>query len=287
MKKIRFKKLHLSRSTGGNFANILFLCLLGSLMAVPLLFVVSNAFKPIDELFLSPPRFWVQNPTLDNIRDLFSIMDNSWVPMSRYFFNTLYVTAAGTALHVIFASMAAYVLEKHDFYGRKVFFSVVVMTLMFNATVTSIPNFVIMSAIKIVDTPLALIVPAIGSSLGLFLMKQFMTTVPDAMLEAARIDGAGELLIFFKIIMPTVRPAWLTLIIFSSQSLWNTTGGVLIRTESLKPLPYALNQIMAGGFARAGAASAVGLFLMVVPITIFVFSQSNILNTMSSSGIKE
>jgi len=281
------KKRRVSRSIGGNAVNIIFLCLLGSLMAIPLLFVVSNAFKPVDELYLSPPRFWVQNPTMDNIKNLFGIMNNSWVPMSRYFFNTLYVTAAGTALHVVFASMAAYVLEKHEFYGRKAFFSLVVMTLMFNATVTSIPNFMIMSSLKLVDTSLALIIPAIGSSLGLFLMKQFMTTVPDSMIEAARIDGARELTVFFKIIMPSVRPAWLTLIIFSSQSLWNTTGGVLIRTESLKPLPYALNQIMAGGFARAGAASAVGLFLMIVPITVFVFSQSNILNTMSSSGIKE
>jgi len=287
MKHNPFKKIRISRSAGGNIINIAFLCLIGALMAVPLLFVVSNAFKPIDELFLSPPRFWVRNPTLDNIKNLFSIMNNSWVPMSRYIFNTVYVTAAGTVLHVIFASMAAYVLEKHDFYGRKAFFSLVVMTLMFSATVTSIPNFMIMSSLKIVDTHFSLIIPAIGSSLGLFLMKQFMTTVPDAMIEAARIDGAGELKIFMKIIMPSVRPAWLTLIIFSSQSLWNTTGGVLIRTESLKPLPYALNQIAAGGFARTGAASAVGLFLMIVPILIFVFSQSNILDAMSSSGIKE
>ena len=194
---------------------------------------------------------------------------------------------AGTGLHVIFASMAAYVLEKHRFYGRNAFFGLVVMTLMFSPTVTSIPNFVIMSGIGFVDTYLALIIPAIGSSLGLFLMKQFMVTVHDSILEAAKIDGAGELRIFFKIVMPTVKPAWLTLIIFSSQTLWNSTGGVLIRSEELKPLPYALNQIMAGGFARAGAASAVGLILMSVPILIFIFSQSQILDTMSTSGIKE
>ena len=166
-------------------------------------------------------------------------------------------------------------------------FGLVVMTLMFSPTVTSIPNFVIMSGIGFVDTYLALIIPAIGSSLGLFLMKQFMVTVHDSILEAAKIDGAGELRIFFKIVMPTVKPAWLTLIIFSSQTLWNSTGGVLIRSEELKPLPYALNQIMAGGFARAGAASAVGLILMSVPILIFIFSQSQILDTMSTSGIKE
>lgn len=171
--------------------------------------------------------------------------------------------------------MAAYVLEKHRFYGRNAFFGLVVMTLMFSPTVTSIPNFVIMSGIGFVDTYLALIIPAIGSSLGLFLMKQFMVTVHDSILEAAKIDGAGELRIFFKIVMPTVKPAWLTLIIFSSQTLWNSTGGVLIRSEELKPLPYALNQIMAAA-SPGGAASAVGLILMSVPILIFIFSQSQI-----------
>ena len=276
-----------TRSLAGDICNILFLTILAIFMAIPLVYVVCNAFKPIDELYLSPPRFFVQNPTLDNLKDLMTVMNNSWVPITRYFFNTLFITVAGTGLHVIFASMAAYVLEQRRFYGRNAFFGLVVMTLMFSPTVTSIPNFVIMSGIGFVDTYLALIIPAIGSSLGLFLMKQFMVTVHDSILEAAKIDGAGELRIFFKIVMPTVKPAWLTLIIFSSQTLWNSTGGVLIRSEELKPLPYALNQIMAGGFARAGAASAVGLILMSVPILIFIFSQSQILDTMSTSGIKE
>ena len=187
----------------------------------------------------------------------------------------------------LFASLAAYVLEKHSFYGRKLFFNMVVISLLFSSTVTSIPNFVIMSKIGLVDNYLAMIIPAFGSSLGLFLMKQFMETVPNPMLEAAKIDGAGELRIFFKIVMPSVKPAWLTLIIFSFQGLWNSTGGVLIRSEELKPLPYALNQIVSGGYARAGAAAAVSLVLMIVPIIVFVVTQSKILDTMSSSGIKE
>ncbi len=279
--------VRVTRSVAGDICNILFLSFLAIFMAIPLIYVINNAFKPIDELFLSPPRFFVQNPTTDNLKDLLTVMNNSWVPITRYFFNTLFITVTGTVGHVIFASMAAYVLEKHSFYGRKAFFNLVVLTLLFSPTVTSIPNFIIMSKIGFVNTYLALIVPAIGSSLGLFLMKQFMVTVHDAVLEAAKIDGAGETRIFFKIVMPMVKPAWLTMIIFSSQNLWNSTGGVLIRSEELKPLPYALNQIMAGGFARAGAASAVGLVLMSVPILIFLFSQSKILDTMSTSGIKE
>ncbi len=276
-----------SRSLAGDSLNILILSLMSVFMAIPLIYVVNNAFKPLDELFLSPPRFFVQNPTLDNLFDLVAIMQNTWVPLSRYLFNTIFITAAGTLFHVLFSSMAAFVLEKHDFYGRKSFFALVVMTLMFSSTVTSIPNFIIMSKLKFVDTYLALIIPPIGSALGLFLMKQFMVTVHDSLLETARIDGAGEMRTFFTIVMPMVKPAWLTLIIFSTQSLWNTTGGVLIRSEALKPLPYALNQIAGGGFYRAGAAAAVGLVLMIVPITIFLFTQSQILDTMSTSGIKE
>lgn len=276
-----------SRSTGGNIFNIIFLSILAVIMLVPMLYVVNNAFKPLDELYLYPPKIFVQNPTLDNLRSLFGAMNNSWVPITRHLFNTLLVTLAGTAGHVILASMAAYVLEKHDFYGRNIFFNAVVISMLFSSTVTSIPNFVIMSKLGLIDSYLALIIPAFGSSLGLFLMKQFMETVPNPMLEAAKMDGAGEIVIFFKIVMPSVKPAWLTLIIFSFQSLWNSTGGVLIRSEELKPLPYALNQIVSGGYARAGAAAAVSLVLMIVPIIVFVVSQSQILDTMSTSGIKE
>lgn len=276
-----------TRTTAGDIANLVFLSLLSIIMLVPIVYVINNAFKPLDELFLSPPKIFVQNPTFDNFRSLMGAMGNSRVPITRYFFNTLFVTIAGTTGHVIFASMAAYAMEKHSFYGRKLLFNLVVLTLLFSSTVTSIPNFVIMSAVGLIDNYLALIIPAFGSTLGLFLMKQFMVTVPDVMIEAAKIDGAGEVRIFFRIVMPTVKPAWLTLIIFSFQNLWNSTGGILIRSEQLKPLPYALNQIVAGGFARAGAAAAVSLVLMIVPIIVFVLSQSQILDTMTTSGIKE
>ena len=183
--------------------------------------------------------------------------------------------------------MAAYVLEKHDFYGRKAFFNLVTLTLMFSSAVTAIPNYIIMSSLRLVNTMGALIIPAIGSSLGVFLMKQFMGGVHDSMLEAARIDGANEWKIFFSIVMPSVKPAWLTLIIFSVQALWNTNGGVFIRSEELKPVAYALSQIAAGGVRRAGAAAAVSVVMMSVPIILFIITQSSILDTMSASGIKE
>lgn len=288
--KVRLRRLRhgrVSRSAGGNLVNFLVLSALSALMLVPILYVISNAFKPLSELYLYPPRFFVQNPTFDNFRDLAQLMSNTWVPMSRYFFNTIFITVCGTALQVIFGSMAAYVLEKHDFYGRKAFFSLVTLTLMFSSAVTAIPNYIIMSSLRLVNTMGALIIPAIGSSLGVFLMKQFMGGVHDSMLEAARIDGAGELKIFFSIVMPSVKPAWLTLIIFSVQALWNTNGGVFIRSEELKPVAYALSQIAAGGVRRAGAAAAVSVVMMAVPIVLFIITQSSILDTMSASGIKE
>lgn len=290
--KIKYGTRHLfhvrtTRSISGNLSNLLVLSFFSILMLVPMLYVINNAFKPIDELFVFPPRIFVQNPTLDNIRDLAAIMSNSWVPISRYLFNTVFITVMGTAFHVLFASMAAYVLEKHPLPGGKLFFALVITTLMFSTAVTSIPNFIIMSKLMLVNTYAAIIIPAIGAPLGLFLMKQFMSTVPDTIIEAAKIDGAGELRIFFTIIMPTVKPAWLTLIIFSAQTLWNSTGDIYIRSEALKPLPYALQQIMTGGVARAGAGSAVGLLLMIVPITVFIISQSSIVDTMATSGIKE
>ena len=276
-----------NRSVGGTVFAILFLSVLSVFMLLPMVYVVNNAFKPLNELFLFPPRFFVKDPTFDNILDLGTLMGNSLVPVTRYFFNTFFVTLAGTGLHVIFASMAAYVLEKHRFQGRKAFFALVVLTMMFSPTVTVVPNFIIMTNLRMVDSYAALILPAIGAPLGLFLMKQFMVGIHEAVLEAAKIDGAGEVRIFFKIVMPAVKPAWLTLIIFSAQSLWNTTGGILIRSEELKPLAFALTQITAGGIARAGASAAVSLVLMSVPIIIFILSQSNILDTMASSGIKE
>lgn len=276
-----------TRNLSGDMLNIAVLSFLSVLMLIPMLYVINNAFKPLDELFIFPPRIFVQNPTLDNFNNLVAIMGDSWVPVSRYLFNTLFITAFGTALHVLFASMAAYVLEKHPFPGAKLFFALVITTLMFSPTITSIPNFIIMSRLNMLDTYASQIIPAIGAPLGLFLMKQFMSTVPDSIVEAARIDGAGEFKFFFSIVMPAVKPAWLTLTIFSVQMLWNSTGGILIRSEALKPLPFALQQIMLGGVARAGAGSAVALLLIVVPVTVFLIGQSNIVDTMATSGMKD
>ena len=281
------KRTKPNHSGVGDFFSIFFLILMGSFMALPLVLAISNSLKPLEELFIFPPRFFVRNPTLDNFHDVFVLMSQSWVPFSRYIFNTVFITIVGTLGHLFVASLCAYALAKHKFPGRNVIFWIIVTAIMFSTQVTAIPNYLIMTKIGWLDKYLSLIVPAIAKPLGLFLMKQFMEQIPDSLLEAARIDGAREVTVFWKIAMPQVKPAWLTLIIFCFQDLWNLQGSNYIFSEELKTLPYALSQISAAGISRAGATSAVAVIMMAVPIIIFVISQSNIIETMASSGIKE
>ena len=280
------KKKRVSRSLAGDIALFILLALFGCFSAYPLVYSICAAFKPLSELFIFPPKLFFQHPTLDNFADLNSLLEDSWVPFSRYFFNTIWITLAGTAGHVIIASMAAYPLAKYKFPGSKIIFGLVVYSLMFAAQVTATPRYIIFSGLGLVDTQLAIIIPAFAYSLGLYLMKQFISDIPMELIESAKIDGANEFQIYWKIVMPMVKPAWLTLIILLFQQLWNNDGGTYIYTESLKPLSYALHQIVAGGVARTGTSSAVMLIMMIVPITVFILSQSQIIETMAHSGMK-
>ncbi|MCK5387847.1 MAG: carbohydrate ABC transporter permease [Candidatus Izimaplasma sp.] len=286
-KKFRIRKTRkLNRSLYGDIALFILLLLFGSFSAYPLIMTASNAFKPLDELFLFPPRLFPRNITFDNFRDLTELIGNSWVPFSRYFFNTILITALGTLGHVFIASMAAFPLAKYRFPGRSIFFTLVVYSLMFAPQVTATPNYIIVSRIGLIDNPAAIILPAIASSLGLYLMKQFMQQIPDELIESAKIDGASEYRIFFTIVMPLVKPAWLTLIILLFQRLWITDGGAFIFSEELKPLSYALRQIAQGTIERAGTIAAVSFIMMIVPVTFFILSQSKIVETFSHSGMK-
>ncbi len=276
-----------NRSVFGDIGIYLMLTLVAIAMAFPLVFSIGSSLKPLDELFRFPPTVFPRHVTLDNFSDLFVTMGQSWVPFTRYISNTVFITFVGTLGHLIIASMAAFVLAKYDFPGGKTFFNVVVTCLMFSGYVTGIPNYVIMSRLKMIDTYWAVLLPAFAAPIGLFLMKQFMEGLPNSLIEAAHLDGAGEFRIFWSIVMPNVKPAWLTLIIFSVQNLWNTNAATVIYSEAKKTLVYALQQIQAGGIARTGQAAAVTVIVMLVPITIFILSQSQILETMASSGLKD
>ena len=286
-RKKRVDSRRLNRSYGGDAFIYMILIIFGLFFAYPLVYAINNAFKPLNEIFLFPPRLFVRQPTLNNFQDLFIIMSKSWVTFSRYIFNTVLITAAGTGGLIIVASMGAFVISKYRFPGSKIFFGVVITTLMFSGYVTAIPNYLVMTKLGWVDTYLSVIIPAFAMPMGFFLLKQFIDTIPDTLLEAAKVDGAREWRIYLWIILPMIKPAWLTVMIFSVQNLWNARASNFIYSEQLKTLPYALSQIIAGGIARAGVGAAVTLFVMIVPLVMFIFAQSNVLQTMANSGIKE
>ncbi|MCL1859459.1 MAG: carbohydrate ABC transporter permease [Oscillospiraceae bacterium] len=290
MAKLRIKKHNhaLNRSLGGDIAINAILIIFGAFMFIPMFYAIMQSLKPLDELWVFPPRFYVVNPTMKNYGDLFRLMSTSWVPFSRYIFNTILISTVGTFGNLVLSSLSAYALKKVKFPGANGMFRIITLSLMFNATVTSITNFLTMSILGWVDTYLAILIPAFCTTLGLYLMGQFIeTAIPDSTIESARLDGAGELKTYWYIAMPMIKPAWLTLIIFSFQGLWNYGASIYIQSEQLKTFSYAIGQILAGGIVRAGAGAASTVIMMVVPIAVFVVSQSNIIETMASSGMKE
>lgn len=283
----RKKEKQLNRSMAGNTLMFILMIICGIFMVLPLVMIVNNALKPLDELYQFPPKIFVRNPTLENFSDLFVLMNDSWIPFSRYIINTIIITGFGMVGHVVVASLAAYPLAKHKFPGKNILFSMVVLAMMFSWTVTQIPQYLIISWLRINNNYLALILPAWAFSMGLYLMKQFMEQLPDSLMESAKLDGASEWHIFWTIVMPNVKPAWLTLAIFQFQQMWGNTGSMFLRDEQLKPLQFALQQITAGGVARAGAAAAVTFLIAAVPIIFFLICQSNVLETMTTSGMKD
>ena len=276
-----------SRSKSGDFLMFLFIGTAAVFCALPLVMSIGMSLKPIHELYVFPPTLWPRSLTGDNYKMLFTLLSTGQVAFSRYAFNTVFITVVTTACHVVFASMAAYPLAKGDFPGRKLLHQMVLLALMFVPAIADVINYMTISDLGWLDTYMAAIAPNLATSLGLFLITNYMTTIPNSLLEAAKIDGCTEFRIYSSVIMPICKPAWLTLIIIMFQNIWGQTHTAYIYKESMKTLPYALTQITKGGYIRAGAAQAVGVLMLVVPAVIFVFNQSKILETMASSGIKE
>lgn len=283
----------LGNGTGLNrksYGDVLMLLLVG-VMAVfsffPLLMAVSTSLKPIHELFYYPPKILAENPTLDNFRMLLSLMQNTRVSFFRYAFNTVFISVTVTVGHVFLASMAAYPLAKLKVPGINLINTLVMFSLMFVSTVTDVANYLTISWLGWLDTYWACIIPTIGGSLGLFVMRNYMTTIPDSLLEAARMDGCSDFQIYWRIVMPLSKPAWLTAAILMFQQVWSMDNTNYVYDESLKTLPYALSQITSGAMVRAGAGQAVGVLMMIVPAIVFIVNQTKIIDTMASAGIKE
>ncbi len=286
-KRRMFKSKRVNRSFAGDLFLILFLLIGGVFMAFPMIYAISNSFKPLHEIWLFPPNLIVRNPTMDNYKDLVTILSNSTVPFTKYLFNTIFITIVGTVFNVISASMCAYPLSKSKFKGKHFLNQIIILSLMFAAPAKAVANYLIMAGLGWIDTWLCLLIPALGSSFALYLIRGFVDTFPDIVLEAARIDGAGEFRIFFQVLMPNMKPAWMTLVVFSVRDFWNQGASIYIYREELKTLAYALSQIAAEGIARAGVSMAIQIIMLIVPVGTFLVTQSNIIETMATSGMKD
>lgn len=281
--RIRFRK-----PDYGMAGIYLFLTGLGFFMILPLVFLVSTAFKPSEELFMYPPRFLVQHPTLQNFRELFTAMTGDRIPLTRYFFNSLLVSSITVGFTVLIGSFACYPLAKHKFPGRDKLFGLIIVSLMFAPEVVEIPRYLVISYLGLMDTYSALILPSLAFPIGLFLMKQFMEQVPDEIFEAGKIDGASEWTLLMRIALPLIRPAWATVVILSFTAIWNdaSSSALFTQTEQMKTLPYYLSTINGQGVSRAGANAAATFILTLPTVLIFVLFQRQVLSTMAHSGIK-
>ncbi len=283
--KLQYKRY--TRSKAGNVFYFTFLCLAGLFSVLPLFYCIVTSFKPLNELLIFPPKFFVISPTLENYRILPSLFGKLKVPVSRYLFNSVFVAVVSTFFHIIAASLAAFTLSKSKIKGRNTIFWIIQLTLLFNAYTLGVPQYLIFSKLHMVDTYFVYILPAIPSAMGCFLMKQFMDAgIPQPLMEAAQIDGANIPVIYWRIVMPMVKPAWMTLLLFSFRDMWSIVPGGTIFSEQLKTLPQVVSTISAGGIARSGSVMAVTVIMMIPPIIVFLVSQSNVMETMSTSGIK-
>ena len=271
-----------TRSKAGTVLYFSLLILAGMFTVLPMIYCICTSFKPLDELLIFPPRFLVHRPTLENYIALPSLLNTLRVPMERYFFNSLFVSITGVFLHVMAAECHLWWMSR-----PRILFLIVQFALLYNSYTLSVPQYLIFSKIGIVDTYLVYLFPAIPSAMGCFLMKQFIdVSVPNALMEAARIDGAGMGRIYWQIIMPIAKPSWMTLMLFSFQSLWSTVPSGTIFSEELKLIPQVMTNITNGGIARSGSAMAATVLMMLPPIIVYFIAQSNVIETMSSSGIK-
>ncbi len=276
-----------TRSKAGNVVYVTFLVLFGLFSMLPLIYCVATSLKPLDELMIFPPRFFVRRVTWQNYMVLPSLLSNLKVPLSKHIFNSVFVSAVTTFLYVVCSTMAAFSLSKSDIKGRKVMFIIVQFALLFNTYTLAIPQYLIYSYLGIVDTYLVYILPMLAGTMGVFLMKQYMeSSIPDALLEAAKIDGAGPFRIFWQIVLPMVKPCIMTLTLFGFRDVWSAVPNGTIFSETLKTLPMIMSQITAGGIARSGSAMAVTVIMMIPPIAVYMVSQSNVLESMNSAGIK-
>ena len=267
------------------------LVLLSVFMLMPLVFIFNNALKPYQELFLYPPTIFVENPSFQNFLELWAITKNSAVPMSRYIFNSVLVAALTVAAVTAVSAMCAYAISKHKFPGHKAVFAAILLTLLFAPETVSIPRYLVVSQLGIMNTYFGHVFPMVAVPTGVFLMKQFIDQLPDDLINAAKVDGAGEMTIFLQIVLPFCLPAVATIGIIAFQNAWGNTetSSLFMQEESMKTFPFFISTLtsnMANNVARQGAAAAAALLMFLPNLIIFLAFQNKVINTMAHSGIK-
>lgn len=275
------------RKIGGTVGIFLFLTLLGIFMALPIYLMIVMSVKPTEELFVFPPKLWTLRPTLENFNDMFESVRRNRVPFSRYIFNSVFVTATVTFLQCVFVSMAAFALAKCRFPGSRLINGIIVAALLYQSNVIYIMQYMVMAKLDMINTLWALILPAVASPMSLFLMRQSIKQMPDAVIEAAKVDGAGLFRICWQVVMPNQKPAFMTMIIFAFQASWNIRSGSLVFDEQYRTLPTAVEQAASSGMATAGIAMAAAVFVLIPPMIVFILAQKQVIETMAHSGIKE
>lgn len=262
-------------------------------MLLPMLYIFSQAFKPPDELFAYPPRFFVINPTFKNFTDLFSKASTAGVPVSRYLFNSVLITLVTILASIVVSSTAAYALSKKKFKLKTVLFAINTFALMFVPIAVTIPRFLIIQRLGLMDTFWVHILPGLAYPVGLFLIKQFIDSIPNEVVEAARIDGATDLHVYWQIILPMIRPAIATIAILTFQATWNSAdiSTNYINSESLKTFAFYISTLTSSSVgsnvvAGQGIAAAAALIMFLPNLIIFILLQSQVMSTMSHSGLK-
>lgn len=285
--ELRMKKIRLRRIKPSRIVLFVFMTAMAVFSLLPIVYVVSTAFKPMDELLRFPPQFIVRRPTMSNFVDLSMALTSFSVPFSRYIFNSVVVTVTTVVGTVIISAMAAYALSKLKLVGGNIIFGIIVAALMFSSQVTQIPMYMLISSMGMINTFWALILPKLAVAYNVFLIKQFFDQVPDALIESAVIDGAGKFRIFWRIVMPVCKPAWTTVVVFSFVSYWNDYFGPLVftNTDDMKTLTLAV-QTIGSSLSRTGANAAATLLMIIPTVLVYVLMQRQVIETMIHSGIK-
>ncbi len=269
----------------------LVLTIISIFMALPIIFIFNHAFKPFTELFAYPPRFFVREPTLENFRLLFNFSAESGIPLSRYLFNSLFVTVTVILLTLLISSLAAFALSKLNFKGKETFNKINTLALMFVPVAVAIPRFFIIVNLGIFNTYLAHIIPMLAMPIGIFLLKQFMDQIPNELLEAAKMDGASNWRVYWNVILPLVKPALVTVAILTFQASWGNveSSNIFMDKESIRTLPFYLNTLVSQSgniVAGAGLSAVAGLIMFVPNLILFIILQNKVMNSMAHTGIK-